>query len=220
MHFYNVDTLLLVFLFIAFLGIQCLYWLSNKNLLCCLSNRRKYSIEKWSLEGFQEITVKAWCQRRTSSVPVLPYKVQKRFVAQSWHLKQIPILTNALLFLFFAILFLFCFFFSGKTVEQNQGSAAKTWMHRQGSQTMWVRLHHPAAAAEPGQQFHGSPNMNSLRRSWINEYSGNKTYGLLCHFENKYLVWTSSDHFNHLWRICLCYCVSTLLYYHCWGSPR
>lgn len=212
MHFYNVDTLFLVFLFIAFLGIQCLYWLSNKNPLCCLSNRRKYSIEKWSLEGFQEITVKAWCQRRTSRVPVLPYKIQKRFVAQSWYLKQMPVL--ALLFYFIFLPFSFCFvFFSGKTVEQNQGSAVKTWMHRRGSQTTWVRLHHhPAAAAEPGQQFHGSPNMTSFRRSWINEYSGNKNYGLLCHFEDKYLVWTSNDHFNHLWHVYLCYCVSTWLY--------
>lgn len=39
-------------------------------------------------------------------MPVLPYKIQKRFVAQSWYLKQMPILA----FLFFAILFLFCFF--------------------------------------------------------------------------------------------------------------
>lgn len=109
-------------------------------------------------------------------------------------------------FIFFYFLpFSFCFvFFSGKTVEQNQGSAVKTWMHRRGSQIMWVRL--------PGQQFHGSPNMNSLGRSWINEYSGNKNYGLLCHFEDKYLVWTSNDHFNHLWHVYLCYCVSTLLY--------
>lgn len=64
-------------------------------------------------------------------------------MAQSWCHEQTPISVH------FFLPSSLCFdFSSGKTVEQKQGGAVKTWMLRRGYQTMWVRLHHPAAAAE------------------------------------------------------------------------